>query len=182
MADSSSKRLIHAESSFQRFYGAYSQFVYQQAWKYTSNPSEVEDLVQDVWLKLYLKCELLYSYSEKQQLSYIAVTARNTAISNARRNHHTCSMDSLTNLSWNSTELLDDLYDRQIRMETFRTAWPHVPAAARELLERKYILMESDDEIAQAMAISRNSVRMYLTRARKQAYNVLSQYAALTAL
>lgn len=175
MADSISNQLSAEESFFQSFYEQYYQFVYQQAWKYVPNSFEADDLVQDVWEKMYLKCDLLRSFSHNRQLAYIAVAVRNTALSNARRKHETLSLDELTNVIWSNTEMLDDLFDRQIRMETFRAAWPKVPAPARELLERKYILMESDMEIAQAMAISRNSVRMYLTRARKQAYNVLSQ-------
>lgn len=182
MADIFSNQLLAEESFFRSFYEKYYQFVYQQAWKYVPNSFEADDLVQDVWEKLYLKCALFRSFSHKQQIAYIAVAVRNTALSNARRKRDTLSLDELTNLIWDNTEILDDLFDRRIRMETFRTAWPKVPAPARELLERKYILMESDMEIAQAMAISRNSVRMYLTRARKQAYSVLSQYDALAAL
>lgn len=176
MTDKSSALPFDSDSFFPQFYREYQQFVYQQAWKYTSAAFDVDDLVQDVWLKLCQKCELLSTYSKKQQLSYLAVAVRNTAISNARKAKGSCSIDFLENAAYDGANLLDEIFDRKFRIEAFRAAWVQVPGTTRELLERKYILMESDEEIARQMQIHPNSVRMALSRARKQAFSILQHF------
>lgn len=92
-----------------------------------------------------------------------------------RKQHPECPLEYADNIAYHEVELLNNIVDREMRIEIFREIWPCVPAGARELLERKYILNESDAEIADAMGIGKNSVRMALTRARKTAFSILEK-------
>ncbi len=156
-------------------YETYSRLIYKEAWKYFDSIYDVEDLVQEVWIKLCQKVDQLYGFSRAQIVSYITTSVKNNAISMMRKQHPECPLEYADNIAYQEAELLNNIMDRKMRIEVFREIWPCVPAGARELLERKYILNESDAEIADAMGISKNSVRMALTRARKTALSVLGE-------
>lgn len=159
-----------------RFYQKYCNFLYKLAWQYRSNRHDVEELMQTVWLRLCEKADVLALMSPERQLSYMATTLRNTAISLSRSNGVEWSLETAENICYNESDILDVLLDRKLRIDRFWKIWPQVPADARELLERKYFLKETDKEIASVLGIHPNSVRTYLSRARKVAYAILAKY------
>ena len=69
------------ETFFDWFYETYKRFVFKEADKYFSNPSDIEDLTQEVWLSISRRGNQLCTYSTTQQFSYLAATVRNKAIS-----------------------------------------------------------------------------------------------------
>ena len=160
-------------------YRRYNQYVYKLAWQHCSSKIDVEDLVQEVWTRLCTKSGKLASLSEKKQLSYISTTIRNTAILLARQQKLTLSLDTLDCFTYDEVDVLNSILDRQLSMQHFRELWPQVPQPARELLERKYLLCESDAEISMVFSIRTSSVRMYLSRAKKEALSVLSEHKDL---
>lgn len=161
------------EAFFSWFYEVYRRFVYKEAWKYFNNAFDVDDLVQEVWLRLCNKGDQLCTYPKTQQCAYVAVVIRNSAISLARKQNENLPLEFAENLAYDEAAILNDIFDRKMKIEEFRKAWPLVPEHDRELLERKYFLLESDAEIASVMGIGKNSVRMALSRARKTAFLVL---------
>lgn len=154
----------------------YSNFLYKLAWQYRSNRHDIDELLQTVWLRLCEKAGVLAPMSAERQLSYMATTLRNTAISLSRSNGVEWPLEMAENISYNESDTLDVMLDRKLRLERFRKIWPQVPADTRELLERKYLMKETDKEIASALGIQTNSVRTYLSRARKIAYAILAKY------
>lgn len=159
-----------------QLYEKYCYFLYKLAWQYRSNRYDVEELMQTVWLRLCEKADVLALMSPERHLSYMATTLRNTAISLSRSDGVEWSMETAENICYNESEILDTILDRKLRVEWFRKIWPQVPAGARELLERKYFMKETDQEIASALGIRPSSVRTYLSRARKVAYSILVKY------
>ena len=170
------KQSTVCEPFWDQFYTHYSRFLYYEALKYCSAEYEAEDLVQEVWLKLCTKESQLSSYNTKQQLAYLAISVRNTAISMARQISNECSLDFAMEISIDEADILNEAFDHELRMELFQRLWPTVPAEVREILERKYILQESNRDIGATLHISANSVRMYLTRARKTAFLLLIEH------
>ena len=165
------------EGFFEWFYETYKRFVFKEASRYFDNPIDIEDLTQDVWMSVSRKGKQLSTYSSAQQFSYLAVSVKNRAISILRKRDHTIPLEFANNVSYNeSNELLEEI-GRRIVIDRFRKIWQNVPAEERELLERKYFLLESDAEIASAMGIQKNSVRMALSRARKKAGPFLKDLA-----
>ena len=159
-----------------QFYKKYSNFLYKLAWQHRSSLYDVEELMQTVWLRLCEKVDVLALMPPERQLSYMATTLRNTAISLSRSNGVEWPLEMAENISYNESDILDAILDRKLCLERFHKIWPQVPADARELLERKYLMKETDKEIASALGIRPNSVRTYLSRARKVAYAILAEY------
>lgn len=159
-----------------RLYDAYSRYVYKLAWQHCTHPEDVEDLVQEVWVKICANPYPLDGLTKGQQLFYLSTAVRNTAISMSRNASENCPLDAVYGMGYNGAEILNRMLDRRVSVQQFRKLWPQVPQAARELLERKYFLEESDEEIARALGISARSVRMYLTRARRLALSTLEEH------
>ncbi|MPN57023.1 hypothetical protein SDC9_204717 [bioreactor metagenome] len=71
-----------------------------------------------------------------------------------------------------SNELENDFDNKLIwqeDMESLKNAICKLPQNQKDLLYFKYILEMSDDEIANVLGIAPNSIRQYLTRARRNA-------------
>lgn len=109
-------------------------------------------------------------------VAYLAAVVRNTACSFSRSTSHEVPLEYADKLTYCEAEILSRILDRKISIELFRKVWPCVPIASRTILERKFILNESDEEIAYVLGINKNSVRMYLSRAKKSALSVLNEY------
>lgn len=164
-----------AETRFYDFYERYQRFIFNEAWKYRSTLPDVEDLVQEVWGSLCSKIDLLLTLSHNQVLVYLSTSVRNTAITLSRKVLSTLPLEYAEKIAYDEAALLNAIMDRRLRIAAFRKVWMAVPSRERELLERKYILLESDAEIAHALGIQASSVRMALTRARKLAFSILQE-------
>lgn len=146
-------------------------------WEQCYNTQDVEDIVQTVWEKLIPKDDLLRTLEHGQRLNYISKTVENTIRETARKQKVVvCSLEQITAPAYDGTRFLEQLQDKRMKREQFQAAWALVDADTRELLERKYWLDETDEQIASAMNISKDSVRMYLSRARKKALLVLERF------
>lgn len=163
------------EEFFVWFYETYNNFVFKEASKYFDNLSDIEDLTQEVWISISRRGEQLCRYSATQQLSYLAVVVKNKAISMLRKHHDTVPLEFIYDASSNEINWLVEQIDRRIAIEAFHRFWINIPVEEREILERKYFLLESDAEIASTMGIQKNSVRMALSRARKKAAPFLKE-------
>lgn len=170
--------IFQETDSLEHFYTRYQRFVYKLAWSGCHRPSDVEDVVQNTWEALCTKYKTIQRLSSPQQVMYITVTVKNIIRMDARKKKlDTCSLESISGLGYDGTVILEHLMDRKIMLENFRIVWQEVNPAVREILERKYILDQTDAEIASAMQIKPNSVRTYLSRARKAAQSVLIQHS-----
>lgn len=96
-----------------------------------------------------------------------------------RKHKETLPLEFASNISYEESDTILELIDRKITLDEFHRLWSNVPAVERELLERKYFLLETDAEIASTMGIQKNSVRMALSRARKKAFAFLKDMADL---
>lgn len=69
--------------------------------------------------------------------------------------------------------LPEDLYEKQEELEALAHVISKLPERDKALLESKYILQLSDKEIAKELDLAPQSVRSFLTRARRKAYAIL---------
>lgn len=168
--------LPDSQAMMEQLYDEYSCYVYKIAWQYCTCHTDVEDLVQEVWIRFCVNPHRLYTLSKPRQMSYISSTVRNTAISLTRNSVVELPLETAQRITYCEAEILNRVLDRKISASLFRQIWPRVPQPAREILERKYFLDESDAEIATALGIRSNSVRMYITRARRVAFAVLAEH------
>lgn len=160
-----------------QFYNQYRYYLYKQVWEQCYDAQSVEDIVQTVWEKLITKGELLRTLEHRQRLNYISKTVENTIREIARKQKVVvCSLEQIAEPAYDGTRILEQMQDKWMKQEYFQATWALVDADTRELLERKYWLDETDEQIASAMNISKDSVRMYLSRARRKALFILDCY------
>ena len=158
-----------------QFYDQYRNYLYKHVWSQYCSKQDVEDIVQTVWEKLIAKEDLLIKLEHRQRLNYISKTVENTVRELKRKQRvSVCSLEQIKEPTYDGTRFLEQLQDKHMKHEHFQAVWAQVDASTRELLERKYWLDETDEEIASAMNISTASVRMYLSRARRRALSILA--------
>lgn len=150
----------------------------REAWRYSRQAEDVEELVQDAMVKALEKIDLLRTMSEEGRLFYMTTTVRNLAINRlARRKRFIfCSLEDAEYLLRTNMDHVEDKLDREMRLEQFRKAWNCIDEDARRLLERKYVLKHSDEAIAADLCIKPESVRMRLTRTKRMAIRVLAEH------
>ena len=154
-------------------YLEYERFMFALAGRYASNPFEQEEIVQSALVQLWQKVDTLQQMEPRAVASYIAVTIRNTAL-NYRRKHgkealRQISLDdapedfpALQALPADAKLLADE------HKAAFLRAYQSLPPEDRFLLEGKYILQCSNEELAAQLNCKPDSIRMKLYRVRKR--------------
>ena len=137
-----------------------------------------EDIIQDSMIRFIDKIPLLRSLDERRQVNYLITTVRNQAKNyiRAQRKATVTSIDNSPdsfNLIVSEHIEIEDSVHRKMLAEKLQKIWPTLSDTTQEVLERKYILAQSDQEIAEAIGIKSSSVRMKLVRAHREAYDKL---------
>lgn len=160
-------------------YLQYNRLIYSEVWKILKNDWDTEDVIQQVLIRLINNIPKLQTLDRSHTINYIIVTARHTSYNFLRDNKH------IVEFPFDETfdvvdETLVSADERLIVLEESEytdTAWQSLDERSRRLLEMKYILEMPNEEIAQEIGVSANSVRMLLTRARDRLKTaVVKQY------
>lgn len=172
---------IHPISSgdqafFENFYTEYKKYLFFLAQKYTDSKEGQEDLVQDTIVRLLRNLSALKELNHSQTCKYVALTVRAAFLDGEKRRkgaESACLDDSLLETLL-SAECLDrrELPGLAARLE--------VEQLKRELscrdwmiLEGKYILGYSQEELGQMFGVAPDSVRMMISRAKQKARTIL---------
>ena len=158
----------------EHMYVTYRKLMLSEIQKLLSNSWDADDVLQTVVEKLIDKLALLRTLSRTHLINYIITACRNTAISLLREQgrHQSYSFDDVFDIdiihsaSWQSS--VEDQVLLQIDEETAYKVWKQLSPNVQSLLAAKYILEQSDEEIASTLGIKPGSVRMALTRARRE--------------
>jgi len=162
---------------YREYYGLVRKTVYN----ITHNADNVEDLVNDTFIKLIEKLSLIRALESCRLAAYVVYTSRSVAINHIKhksiqKKHAYYGGDA------DPTEKMPDLErtieDRIIRQEEvieMDNAILRLPEKQKALLYFKYILEMHDREIAEILKIDPNSVRQYLTRARREAKKLMDK-------
>ena len=158
-------------------YERYRRLMLSEIYKLIHDPWVAEDLMQDTVVKLIDKVDLLKTMNIKRLSAYVVTAAKNGA------------RDYLRKAARNTVDLFEDMEDTvpdEMELEDFvirlditrrmKEIWPKLPVDTQELLERKYILGQDNEEIAKVFGIRPASVRMKLTRARQLILHYYNDY------
>lgn len=152
--------------------------MFATAGKFTKNPADREDIVQSALERLI---KIFSAPGKKRCISagYIVFTTRSAAIDHLRRQgqdaEHCIHIDNDQLAEIAATdELLEDMLIPPDNVERLWAIWPELPADDRLLLEGRYILEMTDQELSQLIPCKPSSVRMKLTRARRRAFKLLT--------
>lgn len=157
----------------ERLYVNYRRLMISEIQRITKNSWDTEDVMQSVIEKLINKLDTLRTLDRNHLVNYIITASRNTALSLLRERKRMPAYsldemgDSCAGYEDGFSQTVEDQFLLRLDEEMVRQAWQQLTPAVREILNAKYILKQSDDEIATNLGIKSSSVRMALTRARR---------------
>lgn len=150
----------------------YRGLMFSTAQRFTTDIYAQEDIIQDVLLHLFQKADLLQSLAPSALICYIITSVKHTAINHlTKRNREQPYLSSLEDAEKYIPDLDDPVEELILSKENisqFYKYFNELPEKDRTLLFDKYILDLNDDEIAASFNCKSSSIRMKLTRARRQ--------------
>ena len=155
----------------------YQRLMYHEAFKITHEKYAAEDAMQNALVRLIDKIALLRTLDETKLINYIITAMKNSAYNYMARDvKPDFSFDELRDVcdGVDERELIDERIDMYFLMHTLASVWPQLDERSRYLLEGRYILEKSTDEMARDLSIKPESVRMALTRARRRARQLMN--------
>lgn len=160
-------------------YNEYYGLVRKTVYNITHDADNVEDLVNDTFIKLIEKISIIRTLESCRLAAYVVYTSRSVAINHIKhkivqRKHAYYGGD--TDLTEKMPDLESTIEERIIRQEEMKemeNAILRLPEKQKDLLYFKYILEMHDREIAEILKIDPDSVRQYLTRARREAKKLM---------
>jgi len=161
---------------FEHFYQENKRFIFFIAGKYTAINEEREDLVQDAVERLLGNISTLKELSEPKAKKYIALTVKAAFLDSEKKKHAS-----------SSTEFDDTVLETLVRAGLVvptdgrkNSAHLEVAQLKEELdhrdwlvLEGKYILGYSQEELGHQLGVAPDSVRMIICRAKEKARKIL---------
>ena len=145
--------------------------MYAMAMKIVKEHHTACDMVSKSCLKMIEKISYLREIAPQKQTPYILSIVKNTSLMylRQRRNENNWLGFDERILDWTavSQEDLDAALISEAESQVIRQALKRLKPRDRDLLEMKYFSQMDDEKIGRQLRISRNSVRYYLTLARR---------------
>ena len=162
----------------EELYICYHRLIYSTIKNIVSDQWAIEDIMQSALVKLIDKIPLLRARATTQRINYIITTAKNTALDYVRKNSRYApdmSLDEDFDLEFNSSSAheIEDMILKQEAFDALARVWEHLDVRSKYLLEGYYILEKTTPQLAKELGLKPESVRMALSRARKQAYGLI---------
>lgn len=162
-------------------YQDYYALVHSTVYKVMRCENDIDDLVEDTFLRLIEKIPLLRTFDCCKTAVYVVYTAKSVAINfikhrDVQQKHTFLGEDSdVLDELMIPEETLEESYYHREELEALSDAVLRLPEREKDILYFKYILEKTDSEIAEDLSISPSSVREYLTRARRAAKKLMEQ-------
>ena len=173
------KLVIEGDSiAFDTLFARHRDMIYAMLLKYTGNSDDVEDLMQEAFMKAYLKIGL---YNPKYDFgAWIYTIARNTFVDfNRTRKSSAINSQNIPLESSNSTQISaptpeDYIIDAQQRMQIERYI-TMLPEDYRQLFELRFIDEYSYEEIAERLDMKLGTVKTRIFRVRNMMCKLITQ-------
>lgn len=163
-------------------YNDHFQLMYDKADSIVHNCHDAEDIVQDMLAYIAEHIEKFREISCCTLPYYLVMCIRKRCIDCLRkretvRKHIAGSMDheAFSFEYIDSNAAFEDKVVDKIDVQRMTEAFLQLPEQLQSILEYKYLLGMSDAEIAKLLGIRKNSVRQYLTRARRATYQLCKE-------
>ena len=162
---------------FEEFYHEHKRFMYYTAKKYARSNMECEDIVQDSIIRLLKNISVLKDLTGFKIQKYIVLTIKPSFIDMERKRHQEESInlddEALETLFKADLISAPEIPDIEPRMEVEKLK---SELSFREwiLLEGKYILGYTQEELGYLIGVAPDSIRMLLSRARSKARTILN--------
>lgn len=145
--------------------------MYLMAFRIVKDHHVACDIVSEACLKMIDKIDYLHEIKSCKLTPYIISIVRNTALQYLRK-----QKTEWKHLEKNFVILLetevesktDDAIIAEAEIKEVQAAWARISEKNRDLLRMKYFELLDDKAIASELHVAKNSVRAYLTRARRE--------------
>lgn len=161
-------------SEFKLMVMPYSSRLYRMAFRLMSNREEAEDIVQEVYMKLWGMRNKLNTYNSIEALS-IRIT-RNLCLDHLRRrkvNQDALKAEMLKE-SGHSVSPAENL-EKKEEAEIVRTLIEALPEPQRSLVHLRHLEGKEYEEMAEMVNMNVNAIRVSISRARKQMREMLEK-------
>lgn len=171
---------LDSQPDIEEIYTKYKRLMYATAGKFTKNVEDQKDIVQTGMERLIRIFSVPTARKRCISAGYIVFTIRSVAIDFLRKQSRdegkriSLDDDQLSEIS-STDRALEKLLQSSEDAQQLWQLWPRLSAEDRILLEGKYILDYSDEELAFILECKPGSVRMKLTRARRRAAKLLPE-------
>jgi RNA polymerase sigma factor (sigma-70 family) len=147
--------------------------------KFTSGAEDIEDLVQETYVRLYALADYRAVESPKALLFRIA---HNLAVERARskKTQATDSMADLEQLGVFSTEVpADEQLDSRRRFETFCAAVDRLPPLCRRVFVLRKVFKLTHAEISEVLGVSHSTIEKHVAKGLVRCRDYLRQQGLL---
>ena len=162
-------------------YKDYYALVRKTIYRVMSDNKDIEDLINDTFIKLIEKISLIRTFDCCKTVTYVVYTARSVTINfikhrdvQRKRTYYGGEADAVEEIVSSDDSVEDTLIHRET-LKLLSDAVLKLPEKQKNLLYFKYILSMSDTEIAEDLGIGPSSVRQYLTRARRETKKLMEK-------
>lgn len=172
--DSDEREFMH------RLYVDNEGLLFATALKIVPQQHDAEEVVQESLVRLIGKVATLQKLERCTLIAYVVSTVRNTAFNymkkmNRQRANTEKFDETLVGDKVQPNLSFDELMIIAENRQKLVMAWADVPESDRMLLEGRYLLEMSDAELARIFHCKPSSIRMKMSRARKNAFNVITK-------
>lgn len=156
----------------------YSSRLFRLAYRLMGNREEAEDIVQEVYLKLWGMRTELPNYNSIEALS-VRIT-RNLCLDLLRRRKTTHEViKQQQNKPETYPETPDQVYEKEEKAEMIHTLIAALPEPQRSLVHLRHLEGKEYEEISEMVNMNVNAIRVSISRARKQMREMLEkQYSS----
>ena len=149
---------------FRKIFDCYQPSLQEKVCRLTSSPTEAEEIVQEVFVQLFLKRKEIPS--AEAIFPFLYVVAKRLAISHFRKEviRKQYQMDS-GNIQLNTTSCAHIQLEQKEREQMLEKIIDALPSQQKRVYQMNKLEEKSYQEIAEHIGISRNTVRNHLTAA-----------------
>ncbi len=156
----------------------YNPLLYYNAYKIVSNEQIAWDMVQTTFENLIKNYKKISAVECCTLPAYLVMCIKRVCFDYLRKNkvhekHVPYSIDADFGFEYADDIDIAEGVIKALDIKRLMNSLEKLPEKSLDLLKYKYILELHDEEIAEIMGINKNSVRQYLTRARKAALKLL---------
>lgn len=152
------------------FYERHNALMYHEAKKHLNVAEDIEDTVYEALARIIDKMNIFRELKPWQQVQYALTTVRNLSYILLKRQKHFefISFDAIDfDIPADETSFTESTVQKNMLDAGVRKIWNLLDLEDKILLEQKYVLHWKDAEIAEPLQIKPESVRMRLTRAKR---------------
>ena len=161
-------------SEFKLLVMPYSSRLYRMAFRLMNSREEAEDIVQEIYVKLWGMRSELGRYNSIEALS-IRIT-RNLCLDHLRRrkvSYDAIKAEQMKPESYSETP--SDTLEKRENVELVHTLIAALPEPQRSLVHLRHLEGKEYEEIAEMVNMNVNAIRVSISRARKQMREMLEK-------